>query len=426
MLQKTKMNLFAIVATIALSFNFISCSKDSGSNSGGGTPPPPAPIVTSFTPTQGYTGTLITIKGSNFKKSNITAVKIGNANAASYTVVDDNTIKAYVGSGATGTVSATNAGGTGSSTATFTYKATTANSLLEKVNNETDLTSMEKLIGSVNLGDSLNVLTKGPYTIFAPIDALFSAIQYKPEDQDSSDNADILRYHIIKGKILYSTLPANAKNLKYETINSPADSVFVTKLTNVPAMSVNGSIIATSISPFLTVYDINTQNGVLHKFNGILLPASNKSLYETISSPGYDSIKKAIDRASIADPSIKTMLQSGTATLIAPNNAAFSVFLNAQTFKSIDAWDPTACANAIKKHVLSNREYILDFIDANLGSTGRPSLGGGLISYKRLTDNTIFTYGGPNDNEARIDGNKTDIRCKNGVIHSIQDILIDL
>ncbi|MCS3801553.1 beta strand repeat-containing protein [Niastella sp. OAS944] len=59
------------------------------------------PIISSFTPTSGSSGTVVSIKGSNF--TNVTAVSFGGTPAASYTVTDS-IITAEVGSGATGVV----------------------------------------------------------------------------------------------------------------------------------------------------------------------------------------------------------------------------------------------------------------------------------------------------------------------------------
>ena len=63
------------------------------------------PLITSFTPTIGATGTTVTINGSGF--FNISSVKFGGVAASSYTVVSQNQINAVVGTGASGEVSVT-------------------------------------------------------------------------------------------------------------------------------------------------------------------------------------------------------------------------------------------------------------------------------------------------------------------------------
>jgi IPT/TIG domain./FG-GAP repeat. len=66
--------------------------------------------LTSFSPTNGIAGTVVTIKGENL--THATAVSFGGEPAASFTVVDANTITAVVGAGKSGDVSVTTPAGT--------------------------------------------------------------------------------------------------------------------------------------------------------------------------------------------------------------------------------------------------------------------------------------------------------------------------
>jgi hypothetical protein len=84
---------------------------------------PPVPIITSFTPTSGISGTLITITGDNF--TGATDVKFGGITAP-YTIVNTTTITATLTTGATGDVTVTGPGGTGTLTGfTFIYPVPT-------------------------------------------------------------------------------------------------------------------------------------------------------------------------------------------------------------------------------------------------------------------------------------------------------------
>ena len=80
---------------------------------------PAPPIITSFTPTSGGAGTVVTITGTYF--TGATAVAFGGTGAASYNVVNDTTINATVGTGATGTISVTTPGGMTTSSTNFTF-----------------------------------------------------------------------------------------------------------------------------------------------------------------------------------------------------------------------------------------------------------------------------------------------------------------
>ena len=73
---------------------------------------PPAPTVATFTPSSTGQGVTVSITGTNF--IDVTSVKFGGVNAASFTVFSPTSIGAVVGAGASGSVSVTTTGGTGS------------------------------------------------------------------------------------------------------------------------------------------------------------------------------------------------------------------------------------------------------------------------------------------------------------------------
>lgn len=79
----------------------------------------PIPTISSFTPTNGYTGSTVVITGTNF--TGATSVTFGGTNAASFTVDNATQITATVGAGNTGVVSVTTPNGTGVSSGSFTY-----------------------------------------------------------------------------------------------------------------------------------------------------------------------------------------------------------------------------------------------------------------------------------------------------------------
>gem|GEM_PF-2021359 len=69
------------------------------------------PVVNSFTPTTAANGDTVTIKGINF--TGTTAVNFGGTNAIWFSVVNDTTLLATVGTGTSGTIYVINANGTG-------------------------------------------------------------------------------------------------------------------------------------------------------------------------------------------------------------------------------------------------------------------------------------------------------------------------
>jgi hypothetical protein len=78
----------------------------------------PAATISSFTPTSGTVGALVTITGTNFNV--VTAVTFGGTSATTYTIISNTSITAVVpGAAATGTISVTTPSGTAISTGTF-------------------------------------------------------------------------------------------------------------------------------------------------------------------------------------------------------------------------------------------------------------------------------------------------------------------
>jgi hypothetical protein len=69
-----------------------------------------APVINSFTPDSGQTGTVVLIRGTSF--TGASSVSFGNTAAGSFTVESDSLISATVGSGASGNVQVTTAAGT--------------------------------------------------------------------------------------------------------------------------------------------------------------------------------------------------------------------------------------------------------------------------------------------------------------------------
>jgi len=79
---------------------------------------PQAPVINSFTPVNGTTGTVVTITGAYF--TGATGVSIGGKAVSSFTVVNSNQITAVVASGTpNGVISVTTAAGTGNSALIF-------------------------------------------------------------------------------------------------------------------------------------------------------------------------------------------------------------------------------------------------------------------------------------------------------------------
>ncbi|SEN28224.1 IPT/TIG domain-containing protein [Chitinophaga rupis] len=86
----------------------------------------PPPAITSFTPSGGDKGTVITITGTNF--TGVSKVLVGGAPVASFTVQSATTITAVISEGGTGSVAVTAQGGTALSSGVFAFPPPTVTS----------------------------------------------------------------------------------------------------------------------------------------------------------------------------------------------------------------------------------------------------------------------------------------------------------
>ena len=125
--------------------------------------------------------------------------------------------------------------------------------------------SFKTLVAAVTaagLGETLS--SKGPFTVFAPVDAAFEALPtgtvetlVKPESKEKLTG--ILTYHVLAGKILSTDLTdgmvAKTVNGEEVTIRLRDGKVFV-----------NDSEVV--------IADVVTSNGVVHAIDKVLMPAA--------------------------------------------------------------------------------------------------------------------------------------------------------
>ncbi|MCA6409979.1 MAG: fasciclin domain-containing protein [Cytophagales bacterium] len=124
--------------------------------------------------------------------------------------------------------------------------------------------SFKTLVAAViaaELGETLS--GKGPFTVFAPLDEAFAAlpagtVESLVEPANKAKLQGILTYHVVAGKVLSTDLSDGMK-----------------------AMNVNGAEISITLKDGrvlindaeVVVANIETDNGVIHVINKVILPA---------------------------------------------------------------------------------------------------------------------------------------------------------
>lgn len=284
------------------------------------------------------------------------------------------------------------------------------NTITDVVVKNDNFSTLEAAVIKANVQGTLS--GAGPFTVFAPDNAAFTASGITSTVLNSltqAQAANIVLYHALGSKILAAGVPAgpNAK-----VVTASGDSVFVTR--NASGVFVNGIKVNTA--------DVAADNGVIHVIGRVLMPPSG-NIVQTAVAAGLDSLVKAVTRATTApggDPNLATTLSTATLTVFAPTNAAFTQLLSALSLTDINNIPIATLLAVLRYHVVGGRAFSSDLVNGNL-----PMLAGG---------NTTINLTGGTGGAPSIRGNgnggnastitATNIMCRNGVVHLIDRVLL--
>lgn len=263
-----------------------------------------------------------------------------------------------------------------------------------------------------NLVDVLS--TGGPFTVLAPNNDAFQALLDSNDswnsvnDIDSAVLSQVLLNHVISGDLSSTALSGigagytrtNADGAGGENLSLYFDTSNGVRFNNVSSVVSGGA-------------DIDASNGTIHIVDAVIgLPSI---VDHALANSGFSSLVAALGSA---DGNLVDVLSgSGPFTVLAPDDAAFTAFLDGTQLSEV----PTdALANILLNHVL----------DGAITSTALTGLGNGYT-------NTLATGGGGNamslyfntDSGVRFNNVSSvataDVVGTNGIIHAV-DAVIDI
>merc|ERR1711907_889018 len=207
-----------------------------------------------------------------------------------------------------------------------------------------------------------------------------------------SDLADILKYHVVPGKIMAADLqasqaPATVQGLKVLVEKSSTGVTF------------GGAKVTTA--------DIPCANGVIHIIDAVVLPPSMNIVQTAQASADFSVLVEAVGKANLAT----ALSQPGPFTVFAPTNAAFTAALAALNITKTELLARTDLADILKYHVLSGKIMAADL----KGHQTPATLQGQTVMVHK--DASGVSFGG-----AKVTG--ADIACSNGVIHQIDKVVL--
>lgn len=244
------------------------------------------------------------------------------------------------------------------------------------------------------------------FTVFAPTDDAFSLLGEETINAllaDTTQLSNILSYHVIEGEV-------NA-----EKANSLAGTVVDMVNGDRVGLSLDGDSLLVNLATVITT-DINTDNGIIHVIDAVLLPPSDmtepsQNIVETAVADGrfttlVNALKATGLDAVLADG-------AGQFTVFAPTDAAFALIEQATLKALVDNSD--VLSQVLLGHVLSQSVNSISAYALSGNDVSTASMSDVALSINTATDRLLF--GGANVVVK-------DIYTTNGIIHVIDAVVV--
>jgi len=257
--------------------------------------------------------------------------------------------------------------------------------------------SFTTLVAAVEAAELVETLKgEGPFTVLAPTDDAFAALEDGVLDALLADPkgtlTDILTYHVASGAVMAADVVGLTE---IETLNGKKITVEV----------VDGEVILNG-SVKVTATDIECTNGVIHVIDAVLIPLDN--IIEAATAAGtFTTMLTAIELAGFTE----TFENDGPYTVLAPTDDAFAA-LDAEILNAALADPEGLLTDVLTYHVADGKVLAAEV----LGLTEIPTLNGKVITVE-IVDGTVVLNG-------TVKVTATDIECSNGVIHVIDAVLL--
>jgi uncharacterized surface protein with fasciclin (FAS1) repeats len=226
--------------------------------------------------------------------------------------------------------------------------------IAQLITTDSSFTTLSAALNRANLASTFG--GGGPFTVFAPSNAAFTAAGITPAVIATLDPAvltAILNYHVVNGAVKTTDIQAG---LNQETATL-AGTAFISNFlygtttdgNNVSyGVSVNGSRV--------TRPNIMATNGIIHLVDAIIIPPAQNIIGTIAANSNLSLLNAAITRAGLAG----ALSGNGPLTLFAPTNEAF-VAAGFATEADINAASPSDLAAILTYHVRPGRVFSTNF-----------------------------------------------------------------
>ena len=280
-----------------------------------------------------------------------------------------------------------------------------------------DLTTLEAAVVEAGLAGALS--GDGPFTVFAPTDAAFASLLAElgvTADQllARDDLADILRLHVLANTAVMSGDLAAGQTVT--TLNGQTLTVVAVG----GGFGLDTEDEGSEADARIVAADIEASNGVVHKIDGVLLPAmpmADPTITDlVVASNDLTTLEAAVIEAGLAD----ALAGDGPFTVFAPTDAAFQALLDALGVTPEELLARDDLAAILQLHVLANTLVFSG--DLAAGATVQTLNGESLTVVAVDGGFGLDTDDEGDEADARIVA--ADIEAANGVVHKIDAVLL--
>jgi len=287
-----------------------------------------------------------------------------------------------------------------------------SNTLVDLVVGDAELATLETAVVTAGLAELLS--GPGPYTVFAPIDSAFAAVDpallnqlLTPPFQTHLQN--VLAFHVAQGTVLSTDL---MDGMTVEMLNGEVVTISITSSDEDSSDEEEAAASVTLSSPLtlgvsVVAADLTASNGVAHKIGGSILVPSfvGRDLVDLLASdPNYSTLVSLVQMAGLAD----TLRSAEALTVLAPDNTAFGSLPQ----DVLD--DLTADSDALQAVLLY---HVIDTVAASTSLSSGP-----VATLNGASVQVSVSSGG-----VTIDGVpvvEPDLLAVNGIVHGISSVLI--
>ena len=258
-----------------------------------------------------------------------------------------------------------------------------------------DAGSFSTLLTALNAAGLTSALEgDGPFTVFAPTDAAFAAMD--PEVladliADTDLLTAVLTYHVVPGRYTSTDVAglSSAPTLNGKPV----------------ALSFDGATVMVDAASVIAP-DVEASNGIIHVIDQVILPEAIADLVQVARGAGsFNTLLTAVEAAGLTS----VLKGDGPFTVFAPTDAAFAA-IDPDALNALLA-DPEALAAVLTYHVVPGRLPA----SAVVASSSLATVNGA---------NAAISFDG--DGNPRIAGANivaTNIGARNGIIHVIDRVI---